>query len=561
MLLQAEPNHLDALLLLATLRHEQAAHQEALDLLARALACHPGCYEALLHQGLLQHALQQPEKALASYDQALAIRPDSADALHQRGRALQALDQPVEALASYDRALSLRPRFAEAHNSRGDALRALDRHNEALASYQQALAVRPDYAQARYNRGVALDALNRHADAVAIYGEVVAGPPDSADAHCIRGNSLHALERYEEAVASFDRALAIQPQHVEALNNRGNAQRALGQLEDALASYDRALSFLPGDAEAHWNASLACLALGDYERGWAEYEWRWQNRSLKLPRRAIDRPLWLGQDDIAGKAILVHPEQGIGDTIQMVRYVPLVAARGARVIVACHAALHALFRTVEGVSSAMVTESAPPPFDYHIPIMSLPRAFGTVLATLPSGVPYLHAPEPAAEAWRKRLARYGARPKVGLVWAGNPKHARDRARSIAVERLAPLVASSECAFFSLQKGAAAAEVTAFDPSGKRVADHTSELETFADTAALIAALDLVISVDTAVAHLAGAQGKPVWILLPLAPDWRWMLGREDSPWYPTARLFRQPAAGDWDSVLRRVARELERFAA
>jgi hypothetical protein len=236
--------------------------------------------------------------------------------------------------------------------------------------------------------------------------------------------------------------------------------------------------------------------------------------------------------------------------------VPLLAARGAHVVIACHALLKDLLQTVAGVGAVITTEETPPAFDYHIPIMSLPRAFGTVLATIPLQVPYLHAVPTATDAWRSRLASHGTRLKVGLAWAGNPKHRRDRARSCAIERLAPLLESTPCAFYSLQKAAAAAEVVKLDASGERVCDYSGELETFADTAAFIGALDLVISVDTAVAHLAGALGKPVWILLPFAADWRWLQEREDSPWYPSARLFRQPRAGDWDSVIESVAAAL-----
>jgi len=254
---------------------------------------------------------------------------------------------------------------------------------------------------------------------------------------------------------------------------------------------------------------------------------------------------------------VLHPEQGFGDTIQFVRYAPLVAARGARVVVACHALLTDLLRSIKGVQ-VIGTDEPPPAFDYHTPMMSLPRAFETRLDTIPASVPYLFAQPARLEAWRRRLAARGARQRIGLVWAGNPKYPRDRARSCAVERLAPLLMLRDCMFYSLQKGATAAEVVKLDPSGERVLDYSGELESFADTAALIGALDLVISVDTAVAHLAGALGKPVWILLPFAPDWRWLQEREDSPWYPTARLFRQPRRGDWDSVLERVAAELEK---
>ncbi len=554
--LNADPHQVDALLLMARLHDEQGERAQAADLLAGVLEIRPDCYEALVHRAALLQALLKPQEALECSQRALAIRPESAEALHLHGTALHALERDTEALACFDRALAIRPTFAEALNSRGDALRGLERHRDALACYRQALAIRPDYMQALYNRGVALDALKQHVEAVAAYGQVVAGPADSADAHLMRGNALRALDRLEEALASYERALEIQPHHAEALNNRGNVLRDLGRVEEALESYARVLSFRTEDAEAHWNASLALLTIGDYARGWAEYEWRWQTPGLKLPRHHVDKPLWLGQDDLEGKTVIVHPEQGFGDSIQMVRYVPPLAARGARVVLACHAWLAPLLATVAGVSAVVNPGEDPPAFDYHVPIMSLPHAFRTTLGDVPSQVPYLRAPEAAAQAWRRRLAPYGAHRKVGLVWAGNPKHTRDRSRSLAPELLARLLDLPDCAFFSLQKGDRAGELSRLDPGGERVVDYSHELETFGDTAGLIDALDLVISVDTAVAHLAGALAKPVWILLPFTPDWRWMLGREDSPWYPTARLFRQRTPGDWESVVAAITSSL-----
>ena len=349
----------------------------------------------------------------------------------------------------------------------------------------------------------------------------------------------------------------MRPQHAEALNNVGNLLCQLGRLDEAIATFERVLAVRPDDAEARFNSSFAYLLAGDYERGWREYEWRWEALRAKLPSEASAKPLWLGEQDVAGRTVIVYAEQGYGDAIQMARYVPLLAARGAEVVIGCAPALEALLRTVPGVRAVFSSKEPPLAFDYHVPIMSLPRAFGTTMASIPSQVPYLHAAEPAVDAWRARLAALGNRRKVGLVWAGNPKHRRDRARSIPIERFAPLLAATQCSFLSLQKEAAGASLAALDPRGERVLDYTSELGAFADTAALICALDLVISADTAIAHLAGALGKPVWILLPFGPDWRWMRERSDSPWYPSARLFRQPASGDWSAVIQAVAAALE----
>jgi len=272
------------------------------------------------------------------------------------------------------------------------------------------------------------------------------------------------------------------------------------------------------------------------------------------------KPLWLGGEDVAGKTVIVYAEQGFGDAIQMARYVPLLAARGAETAIACAPALEQLLASVAGVRAVFSSREPPIAFDCHVPIMSLPRAFRTTLASVPSQVPYLHAPKLAAARWRERLETPRPQRKVGLAWAGNPRHKRDRIRSLPVEAYAPLLAIRECSFFSLQKGDAAGSLAKVDALGGRIVDYTAELESFADTAALVSALDLVITVDTAIAHLAGALGKPVWILLPLAPDSRWMTARADSPWYPSARLFRQRQRGDWEPVIQAVAGELERLS-
>ena len=549
--LEKEPDHLDVLLLLAAVRHEQEAVGEALELVRRALSAQPQCHEALVHQASLLLALRRPEEALASCARALEVRPQAASAMHLRGKALHALERYAEALAAFDAALALRPGFAEALNSRGDALRALNREREALESHRQALALRPDYAEALHSRAAA---------AVAIQQDARAQPrASSAEALCVRGHALDALGRLEEALESYQRALALRPEHPEALNNLGNVLCQLGRTDEAIAAYERAHALRPGDAEAHFNSSFAYLATGDYERGWKEYEWRWEALHTPLPSQAAGKPLWLGQEDIAAKTLVVYCEQGFGDAIQMVRYVPLLAARGAEVAIACAPVLEDLLRTVAGARAVFSSHEPPLAFDCHIPIMSLPRAFNTTLASIPSQVPYLRAAAPAVEAWRARLASLGPGRRIGLVWAGNPRHRRDRARSIPVELLAPLLAAPGGTFFSLQKGEAGALLANLDPRGERVLDYSAELDSFAQTAALICALDLVISADTAVAHLAGALGKPVWVMLPFAPDWRWMRDRADSLWYPTARLFRQRERGDWKAVIQEVAIELERL--
>jgi len=477
---------------------------------------------------------------------------ESADSLYNRGNALLAQGRHAEAQASYEQALALKPDDAEALNNLGVTRYLLGQHAAALEAAERALAIRPAYARALHNRGNALLALKRAEEALASYREAYALTPEPAwRLHF--GDALQALERHEEALECYERAIAHDPRRAEAFGGRGNALQGLNRHEEALASYLHALELDPGDPETHWNEALARLALGDYARGWEKYEWRWRNPSLHMPLPATDKPLWLGREDLAGKTILLHAEQGYGDAIQAIRYAPLVAARGARVLVHCRRSLASLFRSVAGVQAMVTPEEPLPRFDCHTPLMSLPLAFRTTLETIPAQVPYLSPSAALAGKWRRRLDAHDGRTKVGLAWRGNPQFSRVTTKSLPFPRLLPLVASRSCAFFNLQPGAA--------ETHEALIDYASEFDSFDDTAALIANLDLVISIDTAVAHLAGALGKPVWILLPFSADWRWLRGREDSPWYPSARLFRQPALGEWDSVVDTAARELAKMAA
>jgi hypothetical protein len=362
------------------------------------------------------------------------------------------------------------------------------------------------------------------------------------------------LGRLEEALESYARARAIKPDYAEALYNQGNALVMLGRHREALASYERALAIKPDHAEAQWNQGLARLRLGDFRAGWKQYEWRWQRPDGVKSQRSFAQPVWTGQQSLQGKTILLHAEQGLGDTIQFVRYATLVARRGAKVMLEVQRTLKGLLARVEGVAGIVGRGEELPAFDLHCPLLSLPLAFGTELSSIPASVPYLAATDDRIETWSARLPpRKGLR--VGIAWSGNAKHKDDRNRSIALARLAHLFAAPGVQFVSLQKDARDGEAEVLrDIPG--FLDLGPELKDFADTAALISLIDLVISVDTSTAHLAGAMGKPVWVLLPFSPDWRWLLEREDSPWYPTARLFRQPMIGDWESVIGRMRREL-----
>jgi hypothetical protein len=356
-------------------------------------------------------------------------------------------------------------------------------------------------------------------------------------------------------LASHDSALASRPDYAEAHASRGVALYDLKRFDEALASYDDAIALRPDYADAHFFKSLSSLVTGDFERGWIEYEWRRKAPAARITERVFPQPLWLGEDDIAGKTILLHSEQGFGDSIQFCRYAPLVAARGARVIMEVEEPLEELMTGLAGVTGVVAKGAPLPEFDVQCPLPSLPRAFRTRREAIPSSTPYLRVPKQALEYWDALLGVKRG-PRIGLAWAGNTKHVRDRERSIGLNGLLPLL-DVEATFVSLQKEVRADDLGAL--TNCNMLQFGREIGDFSDTAALIAQLDLVISVDTSVAHLAGALGKPVWVLLTYAPDWRWLLDRDDSPWYPTARLFRQGDSRAWDGVIGRVRDALLTF--
>jgi tetratricopeptide (TPR) repeat protein len=538
---------------------------EALASYDRALALRPDDPNLLFNRGMTLHVLKRFDEALANYDGALALRPDFAAAHNRRGSTLKALQRFNEALASYTRALELDPDDAEAHADRGVTLHELKRFEEGLASCDRALALRPDYAEAHSNRGNALNGLGWFDEALASYDRALAVRPDYAEAFANRGLTLHELQRYEEALANHDQALALRPDYAKALLNRGVTLQELNRFEEALACYDGALKARPDFVQAHYNEAICRMLMADFPRGWEKYEWRWQ-RELASARRNFTQPLWLGSDDIAGKTILIHAEQGLGDTIQFCRYVPWVARLGARVILEVQAPLYELSDSLGGQALIVRRGEKLPAFDCHCPLLSLPLAFKTQLDTIPSQIPYLTAPETKVGVWRDRLGKRD-KARIGIVWAGNSrkelsiKHQLlDQQRSIAFDRLKTLFQEPRCDFYSLQKGDDAVQQLRGSPLRHRVIDLTDDLHDFSDTAALIENLDLVISVDTSVAHLAGALGRPFWLLNRYSTCWRWLREREDTPWYPTGRLFRQDPTRDWDHVIARVQAALRDYA-
>ena len=554
--LTLRPGHAAALSNRGVTLHELKRFAEALASYDRALTLRPDYTEALSNRGLTLHELKRFEEALASYDRALMLRPDYAEALSNRGNTLYELKRLAEALASYDRALALRPDYVEALSNRGLTLRELKRFADALASYDRVLTLRPDHADALWNWGNTLYELKRFEGALASYDRALALRPDYAEALSNRGAALHALKRFEEALASYDRALALRPDYAEALYNRGITLHELKRFEEELASYNRALTLRPDYVEAHFNEAFCRMLIGDFNRGWQKNEWRWETKHLRNEKRNFAQPLWLGSNEISGKTILLHAEQGFGDTIQLCRYVPLVAERAARVIVEVQKPLHELMRTLPGAAQIVSRGDPLPDFDTHCPLLSLPLAFATRLETIPSETPYLRASSQAVMNWNARLGPR-SHPRIGLAWSGRPTHKNDHNRSIGLSSLLPLLGSN-ATYVSLQRDVRADDATMLQDRSDLL-HFGDELKSFSDTAALMSNLDLIVSVDTSVAHLAGALAKPVWVLLPFIPDWRWLLDREDSPWYPTARLFRQDDTREWDNVIARVQAALHEY--
>jgi lipoprotein NlpI len=396
---------------------------------------------------------------------------------------------------------------------------------------------------------------NRPREAMECFRAALACQPDSADTHSNLGIALHALEYYEEAIASYARALAVRPDHADAHNNLGLALRDMNRHEEALACFETAQAVKSDMVDAQVNEALVRLALGDYDVGWKKYQWR--RLTAGFHRRKSPRPLWLGNWDLAGKTILLHGEQGLGDTLQFARYVPHVARQGARIILAVQRPLAALLATMAGVSDLRAQGDEIPPYDCYCPLPSLPLAFHTTVDTIPAQVPYVCAPADRMAKWR-HLMEAVARPRIGLMWAGS-QAPQNRRRSIPLRLLRPLWELPDGHFVALQKELPDDDAPLLALTGMPtfLGDRQADL---ADTAAMISMLDLVITVDTSIAHLAGALGKPVWVLLPFSADWRWLRHRDDSPWYPTARLYRQPALGDWENVVALVANAVRELA-
>ena len=580
-ILYVDPGHAQTLHLLGLIEHERGRSDEAiehirgaivrdgrdpafhhnlgnilraLDRLAEAIGCYeralalaPTSVDALYNLGNTYQDLGQPERAAVYFERALRLNPDAVELHNNLGIALQDLGRLDEAVDCYRKVLALRPDLVESFDNLAGALQEQGKLNEAQACYERALSLRPDRVESLIGLGVVLRAQGRLEDAVARYQRALALSPDRPEARSNLGVALVDLGRPEEAIAHHKKALALQPDRAELHYNLGSALQRQGLYSEALACYGCALAIKPDYAGAHLNRALALLTIGELDEGWEEYEWRF---AVARYDRKFDQPLWSGEP-LGGRSILIHAEQGFGDALQFVRYISAVAERGGRVVLEVPASLARLARTVVGISEVVAAGNPLPIFDCHCPLLSLPRVFKTNLATIPDAVPYLRVPGEASTGWAERMPAT-ADLRVGVVWAGTTVGAID------LRLFQPLWEVDGVSWFSLQVGERSGDISFLD--GVDIADLSPWLTDFAETAAAVSRLDLVISVDTSVAHLAGALGRPTWLLLQYPPEWRWLLAREDSPWYPTARLFRQRREGEWPEMAREVAAALAQMA-
>ncbi|HYV34971.1 MAG TPA: tetratricopeptide repeat protein, partial [Gemmataceae bacterium] len=518
--------------------------------------------------GLVYQALGQLDQARACFQKALSIQPDLADAHNALGFLLQNQGKIDEAWKHFQTAVNLRPDYPDALNNLGTVLFGKGKVDEAAAQFHQALRLRPDSVQAHNNLGLVFASKGKLEEAVTFYRQALVLDPTYVQAHNNLGNTLSEQGQLDAAAACYEQALRLNPHYAKASNNLGNVRKMQGRFSDALACYVQAMELDPDNVDTHVNRAYLWLVLGDWAKGWRELEWR--RRNLDIPEPIKSCPRWdgspltplSGERESEGRTILLHAEQGLGDTIQFIRYTALVKQRGARVVVQCQAPLTRLLSMAPGIDELVAEGSPLPAFDVQAPLLSLPGIFETRVDNVPAAVPYLHADDKLIEYWRQHLEPLRGL-KIGIGWQGNPGYRADRQRSIPLAKFACLARMEGVQLISLQKGTGSDQLQAV-ASQFPIVDWSSSLDeaagAFMDTAAIMKNLDLIITSDTVIAHLAGALGLPVWVALTAFPDWRWLLEREDCPWYPTMRLFRQRRFGDWDEVFDRMAQELSEMS-
>jgi tetratricopeptide (TPR) repeat protein len=554
-ILELKPDHFDSLLLRGIINVRKNAFI-ALDLVTKATNVSPNNPSGHYNLGLILEDLKLFDKALDSYECTVRLRPDFADAWLNRGNVLHALMNLDDAVRSYDFAISIKPDFSLAYYNRGLVLKELNRFEEAKDSYDNAIRLSPDFADAYCNRAVVLEELNRFEEAIENYDIAIRIKPGFALAYYNRGVVLKELNRFKEAKDSYDNAIRLRPDFADAYCNRAIVLEELNRFQAAIENYDIAIRIKPDFANAKFNKSINLLLNGNLNEGFVLYEFRWEKRD-PVTKRNFDQPLWLGTENIEGKTILIHSEQGYGDTIQFCRYAKLVKERGARVAMEVPEALLRLMAGLEGVDELVEKGNALPAFDFHCPLMSLPLAFNTTIESIPHLIPYIHSNIDKEDKWRVHIGNSGF--KIAICWQGSTKGKVDIGRSFPVSLFEGLAKINDVRLISLQKNEGVEQLKNL-PAGMRVETLPDDFDNgdnaFLDSACVMKCVDLVITSDTALTHLAGALGVKTWLPLKYVPDWRWMLETSSSPWYPNHRLFRQAIRGEWGSVFKAMELEL-----
>ena len=527
---------------------------QGIDFVSKALEINPGQYLFHLHHAKLLSAAGQWEAAVSAADVALVLAPDRPAAYLEKAHALRAGGLHSQALAVLEVVLSMESDVSQVLACMGGCLHALDKTDDALAHYDAALQRQPKCLEAHTGKGLALLAVKRWTDAIHCFDQLVALAPNQSAHFFHRAVASQALHQWDAAIADYGHAIALQADFVQAYCNRGNVYHDLGQYALALNDYEGALQIRPGCAQALYNKSLLLLLLGDFAAAWPLYEWRWRKDEMRAKWINCAQPQWTGDQSLAGRAVLLHCEQGLGDSIQFVRFAPMVRALGAKVYIRAPRTLIALFESLGADIYCLSMEAPLPDFDYHCPLMSLPHAFRTQLSTISASPRYLAAAPERLEKWQERIG-VKRRKRVGIVCSGSSTHPDDLQRSIPLETLVQAL-PYQFEYYSLQNELRPAD-QAFIKREDSVHFYGAQLRDFADTAALCTCMDAVVSVDTSVAHLAGALGVPTSVLLPQVPDWRWLLGRSDSPWYPSMTLYRQDGSRQWNPVLTQLAADLQ----
>ncbi len=563
----ANPDYAEAHNNLAVAYLRQSKLNEAIESFKETVRCQPDLFEAHFYLGIIYQQTGRYDDAAKSYQSAIAHKPDYAQARYNLGLVFHEQGNLNEARKCYSDVLKIKPDFVEARNNLGDTLQKSGKIDDAIFNYRKALDLKPDYAEAHYNLGIALQEKGDIKNAVESYKSAIQHKPDYAQAHYNMGIIFNDDWMLDKAESCYKQAIDAEPNYAEALNNQAEVYQRQGKLDKAIESYTRAIECKPDYIMAKFNRSIAYLVSGDFEKGWRDYEHRLLVK--KYNKRSFKQPQWDGSP-LQNRTLLVHAEQGFGDTFQFARFLPNARAMGGKVIFECQKNISTLLKRCAGFDEIIEKSSDEAPdveFDTFAPLMSLAGIFRANVETIPTNIPYIFPDPELAEKWNVRLSSLASanRPeianpfKVGVVWGGKPERKYDRVRSCPLQKYAPLFEIPNAVFFSLQKDDAAKQINELQKPGA-IVNLENDLDNsagFVDTAAVIANMDLVISIDSAITHLSGAIGKPTWTMLPYAHDWRWLTNRDDSPWYPTVRLFRQPTIHDWETVINRVAEELK----